>query len=904
MKTIRLTPARHEKPFCDDYDDPEEVLRFERAVRMYRAYAEPFEIVPIDGRIDGAYRVTGSSGSAYHVDLVDRSGTHDACSCADFLTNELGTCKHLEAVRRAVARVARLARAFEALPERPGSPVLTVRGDGGMTLSALGRLSDRRLASLGLERVDRFGAGEVQPSATLADGARLSPGWHGDLRVVYAAPLAAQQLRRKLALEVRRKSIAHALARGTLSLDVLSEPLFPYQREGAAHLLKAGRALLADDMGLGKTAQAIAACELLRARGEAARILIVTLASLKHQWAREIERFAGVHAVVVGGNPVARRHALQSDAPYKILNYELTWRELMNLKTLDADVVVYDEAQRAKNFRTKTARTIQHIPSRFVFLLTGTPVENRLDDLYALTQIADPGVFGPLWKFNMEFHQQSDTGKVVSYKNLAKLRERMEPFVLRRRKEDVLTQLPSLTEQTRYTPLTAAQRELEQDYRQKAAQLMAQASRRALTKREQDVLMMLMLKARQACNAAELCDPKRHGSPKLDEFAALISEIVAQGTSKVLVFSEWVDMLKLAGQRLDAAGIGHAMLHGGVPTDKRPALLDRFRESDDVRVLLSTEAGGVGLNLQVASYVIHLDLPWNPARLEQRTSRAHRMGQTRGVSAIYLCAEEGIERAIEKTLAGKRAVRSAALDTDSVVDTLESPTFTLFLGELREALETCDGSGVQSDIDTDDTLEAASAGTRRLAESAIPPALPADAGQTASALATVKSVKLAVHSIEALPTDREREPAAPVVPPSRCGDDYARSRLALARVVLEAGFPGDAVKAAYEALAAAISGLLAEPPVEHSSLVAAIFRELLPRGLLPAGAHGSLARLHDLTSLDAHGVEVDASLAHAAVLEAAEWIARVAAAQSSFSTMSRPTPGARLDRASLDAQRR
>jgi SNF2 family DNA or RNA helicase len=341
------------------------------------------------------------------------------------------------------------------------------------------------------------------------------------------------QLRRKLALEIRRKSIAGALARGTLSLDVLSEPLFPYQREGAAHLLKAGRALLADDMGLGKTAQAIAACELLRARGEASRILIVTLASLKHQWAREIERFAGVRAVVVGGNPVARRHALQSDAPYKILNYELTWRELMNLKSLDADVVVYDEAQRAKNFRTKTARTIQHMPSRFVFLLTGTPVENRLDDLYALTQIADPGVFGPLWKFNMEFHQQTDTGKVVSYKNLAELRKRIEPLVLRRRKEDVLTQLPSLTEQTRYTPLTAVQREFEADYRQKAAQLVAQASRRGLTKREQDLLMMFMLKARQACNAAELCDPKRRGSPKLDEFAALISEIVAQGTREL-----------------------------------------------------------------------------------------------------------------------------------------------------------------------------------------------------------------------------------------------------------------------------------------------------------------------------------------------------------------------------------
>lgn len=362
---------------------------------------------------------------------------------------------------------------------------------------------------------------------------------------------------------------------------------------------------------------------------------------------------------------MSRRLALESDAPYKILNYELTWRELSALQGLDADVVVYDEAQRAKNFRTKTARTIQQIPSRFAFVLTGTPVENRLDDLYSLMQVVDPSVFGPLWKFNLEFHQQTDTGKIAGYKNLSSLRERIGPTVLRRRKEQILTQLPALTEQTRYTPLTAAQKALEEGYRQSAGQLMAKAQRRGLTKKEQDLLMMNLLKARQACNAAELCDPKRSGSPKLDEFEALISEIVAQGGSKVLVFSEWVEMLKLAAKRLDAAGVGYVMLHGGVPTERRPALLDRFRESEDVRVLLATEAGGTGLNLQVASYVVHLDLPWNPGRLDQRTARAHRMGQTRGVSVVYLCAEGGIERAIEGTLAGKRAVRSAALDAAS-----------------------------------------------------------------------------------------------------------------------------------------------------------------------------------------------------------------------------------------------
>jgi SNF2 family DNA or RNA helicase len=488
----------------------------------------------------------------YFVDIVDRSGEHDACCCIDFLTNELGTCKHLEAVRRAIARVPELSRGFARLPKHPRVPVLTVHGAGGAALHAVGTWNELDLGQLGLAWSDG-GKSRVAPVAVATNQwSSLGVSERGR-RVARAAAVFLERLRRKQLIDGRRQAVTSAVASGALALDVLSVPLFPYQREGAGHLLRAGRALLADDMGLGKTAQAIAACELLRRRGEATRILVVTLASLKHQWAREIERFAGVPAVVVGGNAGARRHALESDAPYKILNYELTWRELTSLKSLDADVVIYDEAQRAKNFRTKTARTIQQIPSRFVFVLTGTPVENRLDDLYSLLQIIDADVLGPLWKFNLEFHRQNESGKVVGYKNLSALREKIAPVVLRRRKEEILTQLPALTEQTRYTALTVAQRELEEGYRQQAAQLMAKAARRGLTKKEQEVLMMVLLKARQACNAAELCDRKRSGSPKLDEFEALISEIASQGASKVLVFSEWVEMLKLAGQRLDSA---------------------------------------------------------------------------------------------------------------------------------------------------------------------------------------------------------------------------------------------------------------------------------------------------------------------------------------------------------------
>jgi SNF2 family DNA or RNA helicase len=248
-------------------------------------------------------------------------------------------------------------------------------------------------------------------------------------------------------------------------------------------------------------------------------------------------------------------------------------------------------------------------------------------------------------------------------------------------------------------PLTAAQADLESHFRRHAARLVAMSKKRALTPAERAALTAALLKARQACNAAQLCDPKSPDdqSPKLDELEALVGEIVAQGSNvKLLVFSEWTEMLKLAGVRLDEMGVGWSFLHGGVPTVKRDALLDEWRTKTDKPVLLSTDAGGVGLNLQSASYVVHLDLPWNPAKVDQRVSRAHRLGQTRGVLVTYLCAESGIERELEGTLKSKREVRSAALDQDSEVDELAAARLVVSvlevdekkrLREVREALD-------------------------------------------------------------------------------------------------------------------------------------------------------------------------------------------------------------------------
>lgn len=830
------------------------MLGFEREMRIHRAHVESQEVTMLGPAVDGSYRVRGASGASYFVDVADRSELHDSCTCPDFLTGEIGICKHLAAVHRALREQPAFRRAYAALGVSPSRPTLTVSARGGLALQLAGPAIRRFARRLRLRAND---AGVV----TGADGLELPPPAAGGAeRVVYAVLPAVKLLASRAAARRRASEVERALESGELGVDLLREPLFPYQLAGVAHLVRNGRALLADDMGLGKTVQSIAACELLRRRGEARRILVVAPASLKEQWAREIARYTGETAVVVGGNLASRRRALGSDAAYTIINYELTWRDLSILQNLGADVMVLDEAQRAKNFRTKTAATLRALESRFLFVLTGTPIENRLDDLYALLQLVDPALLGPLWRFNLDFQVQNARGKVTGYKNLSALRARVAPVVLRRRKEEVLGQLPPLTLQARYVPLDEAQTELEAHFRTEASKLMATAERRALRKEEQERLMMLLLKARQACDAARLCDPAldQPSSPKLDEFTELVREITEQGASKILVFSEWTEMLKLAAECLDTLSVQHLTLHGGVPADKRPALLDRFRNDAAVRVLLSTDAGGVGLNLQVATYVIHLDLPWNPGKLDQRIARAHRLGQTRGVTVTYLCAESGIERGIEGTLDVKRALRHAALDSESETEQMEAPSFVAFIRTLRQVIEDVDGpSGVSPTGEE----------SRAVADP-----LPASIAAEAVAPATGEiAVAPKGPASSAAPSDGD---------PQGLGAGsrtplFVQDRLRLAKVVLAAGFPADAVRAAYDALAGLLRHLLGvEGALGHATLVARLYGELIPSGKVPMALHVALSRAHDLTLLDGEGVRLDSALAGEVVAEVESWLHR------------------------------
>jgi len=621
----------------------------------------------------GAWRAASVTSTthrpqSYRVHIRSLSKRSNYCTCPDFAVNQLGTCKHIEAVLHKVSK----RRDYKKIKQQPPPypfiylawdmekpPRIRVHRTPGMPAD-LAKILDQWFDAAGIFKghlPDDF----FRFSDTVGDRADIDL---GEDATVYAQRLAVMAMQRVNAREIRE-----SIVRFGSRLPGIRARLYPYQVDGVAFLAASGRALLADDMGLGKTLQAIAAASWLHQHAGAARILVVCPASLKLQWAREIEKFSGHQAQVVQGKPDARAVQYRRSEGFTIVNYELILRDLSLInKSFSPDLLILDEAQRIKNWRTKIASFIKLIPSRYAFVLSGTPLENRLEDLYSLMQVVDPMVLGPLWRYMADFHVTGERGKVLGYRNLSELRRRLEPVMLRRDRRLVRDQLPDRIQQRLDINMTVKQQELHDTAMSAAGTLAQIAKRRPLTPSESNRLMASLQQARMACNAAGLVDKETEGSPKLDELANLLEELCIQGGLKAVVFSQWERMTEMVERLMRRMGLGHVRLHGGVPTASRGALMDRFREDDAVQVFISTDAGGVGLNLQSASVLINLDMPWNPAVLEQRIARVHRLGQKEKVQIFLLVAADSYEQQIMGLIQGKRNLFDNVIDPDASED--------------------------------------------------------------------------------------------------------------------------------------------------------------------------------------------------------------------------------------------
>jgi ERCC4-related helicase len=591
---------------------------------------------------------------SYQVQIRSLDQRMNYCTCPDLATNRLGTCKHIEAV----LHYAQKSPDYNKLKDA-GCPVSFAYLAWESATRPIIRLHKTAQVEADFAALfsEFFTEDGVFNGRLPEDFFRFSEQVLGrdDFFVGDDAVQYVHQCAEDAAQSVRSRHITQEIMRANGVLPGIKARLFPYQTEGVAFLASRGRALLADDMGLGKTLQAISAASWLVENAGVRKVLVICPASLKHQWAREVEKFTAHSVQIIQGAAENRFVQYRADALFFIVNYELTVRDLSVINdTLKPDLVILDEAQRIKNWRTKIASTIKLISSRYVFVLSGTPLENRLEDLYSLLQVVDARVLGPLWRCLLEFHVTDERGKVIGYRNLSELRRRIASVMLRRNRSLVSDQLPDRTEVRLDIPLDNKQKELHDSAMSAAGQLAQIAKRRPLTPGEQNRLMAALQQARMTCDAAGLVDKKTQGSPKLDELSRLLEELCLQSNRKAVIFSQWALMTEMVESLVRAMGLGCVRLHGGIPSHKRGELMDKFQHDDAVQIFISTDAGGVGLNLQSATVLINLDMPWNPAVLDQRIARIHRLGQKQNVQIFLLLAEDSYEQQVAKLVKGKR----------------------------------------------------------------------------------------------------------------------------------------------------------------------------------------------------------------------------------------------------------
>ncbi|MGO9967963.1 MAG: DEAD/DEAH box helicase [Bryobacteraceae bacterium] len=621
----------------------------------------------------GDYRVKSASGKTYRVAMRGPGLFENYCSCPDFAVNTLGTCKHIEALllrlrkRHGYALESKAyARARASISLQYGEKV-----DVRLRLPAapspiLLKLAEQYFDPAGLLRPEHF-----RSFHQVIEAFRKA-----DLEaVIYSDVLEYLDRENELAegLDLERRFLAK-LRRGQDPLDgVLKTKLLPYQQRGAIFAACRGRVVLADDMGLGKTVQALAAAELLRRRRGIARVLVVAPASVKYQWKTEIERFTDLPAQVIDGLLPHRRELYASPRFFNLSSYELVLKDVRYMHELAPDLIILDEAQRIRNWATATARTIKQLKSRYAFVLTGTPLENKLEELFSVVEFIDGRRLGPAFRFLHEHRTEDENGRLIGYRRLDKIHDRLAPILLRRTRQEVLKDLPQRTDRILHVPLTPQQAEPYWEQNDILAALMRKWERqRWLSEIDLRRIMCCLQNMRMLCDSTFLFDKKTNHSPKLEEFREIVRELAIEENRKVVVFSEYERMTHLAGRELEKLGIGFVSLHGGVPSKNRGALMEKFRRDAECRVFLSTDAGGVGLNLQAASAVVNFEPPWNPARLEQRIGRVHRMGQANPVHVVHLLTKGSIEERVWETLKLKKSLFAGVFDSPTAEVSFEA----------------------------------------------------------------------------------------------------------------------------------------------------------------------------------------------------------------------------------------
>jgi ERCC4-related helicase len=669
----------------------EELVARALAERALRAKVEKMAVQTADAsRPWTDYTVTNrTSGKSYRVALRGLEPGVSYCSCPDFRTNTLGTCKHILHVLKKVKR--RFSPRALNKPYRRKHLALVLRYAEDVSLRLLTpEHMDDSITAIVKPLEDRPLDDVHELLKRLTQLQKL-----GQDVTVY--PDAEEFIQQRLILERLQDKSAAIRAdptRHPLRTGLLKVPLLPFQLDGIAFAAAAGRAVLADDMGLGKTIQGVGVAEFLAREAEIKKVLIICPASLKSQWRSEIHRFCERDVQLVNGAAAERAQQYANACFFTVCNYEQVLRDILAIEPVKWDLIILDEGQRIKNWASKTSGVIKSLKSRFALVLSGTPLENRLDELYSVVQFIDDRRLGPGFRFFNKHRVVDEKGKVLGYKNLAELRQGLAPVLLRRTRDSVKLELPPRTTEIVRIPPTDEQLGIHAAH----MQVVATITRKKFIS-EMDLLRLqkALLMCRMVANSTFLVNKEPPGfSTKLDHLDNLFEDLFAEEGRKVVLFSEWRTMLNLIEKQLHDRNLEFVCLDGSVPQKQRQELVQRFQTDPACQLFITTNAGSTGLNLQAANTVINVDLPWNPAVLEQRIARAHRMGQTQPVQVFVLVTENTIEENLLATIAAKRNLALAALDPESEVDELDMVSG---IEDLKNRLEVLLGAKCEAPVD-------------------------------------------------------------------------------------------------------------------------------------------------------------------------------------------------------------
>jgi SNF2 family DNA or RNA helicase len=496
----------------------------------------------------------------------------------------------------------------------------------------------------------------------------------------------------------------------SLKVPGLNGALYNYQKLGVMFSLTNGRGVLvADEMGLGKTLQAISTALYLKHEGKIEEALIVTPPSLKFNWALEIEKWTNEPYVVIDGPPDDRvAQWLNEDAFFYVVNFELLLEDLFGgrnykgredeteqqrserearmkkaarrakilkpVKERQWGFIAVDEAHALKNHKSKRTKNVRSLRSKFRMGLTGTPLDGRLEELHSVMEFVCPGLLGSYTRF-MQRHAETDNyGKVKKYKRIGEVRDKIAPHFIRRLKKDVLHDLPDKIYSNRMIILSNEEKKLYNS--------LADHGHKATKESEQ---LVATIRCKQFCNTPQLVadamakeeEPdekeikklRKMKSSKLESFKEVLEEVVIENAHKVLVFSQYAEMVKIMMDVFDEMGLKYLCIWGETDKKVRAEYQKRFNEDKTIDIMVGTEAMSTGLNFTSADYVINYDDNWAPAFMAQREDRAHRIGQKNVVTVINFVCKDTIEERIRSVLYHKSAISAQALgdDTDEMV---------------------------------------------------------------------------------------------------------------------------------------------------------------------------------------------------------------------------------------------